>query len=109
MSLYADYLRERSFTEILEKDYGFATYELAGDECYIKDLYVIPSKRKEGLASEMANEISQIAKEKGCKYLTGSVCPSAKGSDASLQILSAYGMKLHSSRENLIIFKKDII
>jgi GNAT superfamily N-acetyltransferase len=73
MSLYADFLKEYSDIEILEKEYGFATYSISGEECYIRDVYVIPVMRNKNYASLLADEITKIAKDKGCKYLTGSV------------------------------------
>jgi ribosomal protein S18 acetylase RimI-like enzyme len=110
MSLYASYLKERiPEVEIIEEDFGFITYQLDSHECYIKDIYVVPEQRKNHKASSLADRVTAIAKEKGCKILTGTVCPSAKGADASLKILIAYGMSLHSSVNNLIIFKKEIV
>ena len=44
----------------------------------------------------------------GCKILTGSVSPKAKGSTASIKILMAYGFEVFESNENQIYFKKDI-
>ena len=43
MSLYANYLREKSFDEILETDKGFATYRFLDERktVYIVDLYVL--------------------------------------------------------------------
>lgn len=109
MSLYADYLRERGEAQIIEKDYGFATYSISNQECYIRDIFVQKELRKNNFATVLADEIKQIAKSKGCKYMTGSVCPSAFGADASIKVLMAYGMNVHSATNNLIIFKKDIL
>ena len=109
MSLFGDYLRERTTIEIIEKDYGFITYSFAGEECYIRDLYIDPNHRFAGMAASLADLVTVIAKQRGCKYLTGTVCPDAKNGNDSLKVLMAYGMKLHSSTNNLIIFKKDIV
>lgn len=108
MSLYADYLLERTDIQILERIDGFATYSIVGEECYIRDVYVVPKERRHHAASSMGNEIADIARLKGCTFLTGSVCPQAKGANESLKFLMAYGMKLHSAANNLIIFKKDL-
>lgn len=108
-SLYSQYLRERTDIQIFETEAGFATYSIAGEECYIRDLYVVHSARQKGCAKKIADVVVSIAKEKGCTYLVGSICPSTNGADISLKVLIAYGMKLHSARENLIIFKKEIV
>lgn len=108
-SLYAHYLRERTSIEIIETDFGFITYSIEAEECYIRDLFILPMHRHAHMAKDLADKVLEIAKTKNCKYLTGSVCPTTKGSDSSVKVLMAYGMKLHSAINNLIIFKKDIV
>lgn len=108
-SLYAQYIEEREGKHILESEYGFATYQfLDNGRCYIEDIYVVPDYRKSYAASNMANAITAIAKDKGCKTLIGSVVPSAKGSTASLKVLLAYGFKLESCQNNFIVMSKEI-
>lgn len=110
MSMYADYLRERTTDEIVETDKGFATYRYLPEDraVYIVDLYVAPEHRKQGVASTIADEIVKCAKLIGYAKLIGSVMPSAKGSTASMDVLRAYGMKLKSSGVDFIIFEKEI-
>lgn len=110
MSLYADYLTERTNDQILESESGFATFRFL-DNCktvYIVDIYVVPGAREKGFAASMAEQIEKIAKEKGCADMIGTVMPSAKGSTLSLKVLLAYGMQLHSSAQDAIILRKDI-
>lgn len=110
MTLYADYLRERTGDEILEGTNGFATYRYinGGKSVYIVDIYTAPGARKAGLAAFLADRICVEAKEKGCTELIGTVVPSAKGSTDSLRVLLAYGMTVQSSDKDVIIFRKDI-
>lgn len=109
MSLYADYILERTNDKIIETPEGFATYRfLSETQCYIIDIYVCPEFRKSGIAAALADKIAEIAKAKGCTELVGTVCPSAKGSNSSLRVLWGYGMVLDSSDKNLIVMKKDI-
>lgn len=106
--MFPEYLKEREDLETLSDDRGFAAYRVIGEECYIKDIYIKPEARKSGAAGEIADKISVIAKSKGCKWLTGSVSPPAKGSHASLLVLVAYGMKLIRSEKDIIYFGKEI-
>lgn len=111
--MYFDYLREREpEMGILEKDQGFALYkELSyyGERAvYIQDIYVHPDFRDQDIASQMSEEIQEIARQDGIKYLLGTVVPSAKGSHASMQVLIAHGMKLVSSENDLLWFVKEI-
>lgn len=108
MSLYAEYLAERTNKEIVESNQGFATYSFTEQGVYIEDIYVKPEYRKSGIAAEMANQIVGIAKERGMKKVFGSVVPSAKGSTQSCLVLIAYGMRLSSSTTNFLLFEKDI-
>lgn len=108
MSLFAEYLKERTSVQIIEKETGFITYSIVGEECYIQDLYVVPQFRKQHIATSFADEVEDVARREGCKILAGSVSPQAKNATESLKVLIAYGMTLHSSTENLIIFKKEI-
>lgn len=109
MSLYADYLKERTNDLILEDEGGFATYRYVDAKTvYLIDIFVVPEDRKSGQGRHMADLIALEAKNKGCTEMLGTVIPSNKGSTTSLDVLRAYGMTLKSSAENLIIFRKDI-
>ena len=110
MSLYANYLTEKTDDQILETEKGFATYRYLEDESavYIVDIYVLPEFRKSGEAAAMADAIATEAKERGVKRLVGSVVPSNKGSTDSLRVLLAYGFKLDSSSNNFLLFKKEL-
>ena len=109
MSLYQDYIRELTYGDVLETDFGFATFVFTDDStCYIKEIYIIPDNRRKGSAAELADKIVAAAKEKGCTRLLGSVVPSAKGSTRSLKVLLAYGFKLISSANDYILFEKEV-
>lgn len=107
MSLYADYIQERTNDLIKECQGGFCTYRYLNEtEVYIVDIFVIPEMRQTGLASNLADEVVKEAKEKGCTTLIGSVSPSCKGSTISMKVLLGYGMLLHSAGQDYILFKK---
>lgn len=110
MSLYAQYLAERTGTSIVETPHGFATYRIVDDGkgCYIEDLFVEEAHRRTGLASSMADTIAETARAVGATYLVGSIVPSANGSTASLKGLLAYGFRLASCTENFILLRKDL-
>jgi len=109
MTLFGAYLKERENVDLVETEDGFAIYAITGNECYIRDIYVKPELRNQKVASKIADQVCEKAKKAGCKILTGSVCPSTKGADASLRVLQGYGMRLHSCSTNLIIFVKDLV
>ena len=102
------YMKEREGLDVIENEFGFCAYIISGDECYIKELFIYQDFRHLKKASGLADRVAEIAKTKGCKFLTGTVCPRANNSTESLLVLLGYGMKLIDSNVNLIIFKKDL-
>lgn len=110
LSLYAQYLAEKTNDRIIETENSFATYRYLDDgiTVYIVDIFVLPSIRNSGWASCIADEIVTEAKKRGCIKLLGSVVTSSKNSTVSLKILLAYGMTLDSASNDFIVFRKDI-
>ncbi len=109
MSLYADYIKEREDKEIVESDLGFATFKtFPNGECYLQDLYVAPQMRKSGLATTMTNQIVQIAKERGCHTLVGSVCTDDNNATRNMKVFLSYGMQIQRVVGNIILLNKSI-
>lgn len=110
MSLYADYITERTNDRIIEGPHGFVSYRFIDDgkTVYIVDIFVVPEARKALNASHLADMVVSEAKEKGCTTLLGTVVPSTKNSTASLKVLLGYGMELQSASADLIVFRKEI-
>ena len=108
MSLYADYIKEREGKNIIENNYGFATYFIKDKECFLVDVYVIKESRKHGICQRFVKELTEIAQDAGCDILTTTVCPKAKNSTISLKVTLGCGFELDSSVSNLILFKKEI-
>ena len=108
MSLFANYRKERLGKDTLESPIGFATFEFADDVVYIEDIYVIPEHRKSGEASRLADRICDIARDRGCKRVMGSVAPQANGATESCKVLLAYGFKIFKSTPDLVYFVKEL-
>ena len=110
MSLYAQYLKEKTNDHIIETDYGFATYRFidSNNSCYLTDIFILPDLRQKNLATKLADQVCMEAKARGCSSLIGSVIPSNKDSTISLKVLLEYQMKLLSCESDIIYFRKDI-
>ena len=110
MSLYAEYIRERTTDSVIESDYGFATYRYLddGQTVYIVDIFVLEAHRKSHCAALMADRIAHEAKKRGAIQMLGTVQPSAKGSTTGLAVLLAYGFKLFKAGDDHIIMRKDL-
>lgn len=108
MSLYSEYVKERLNKEVIENENGFATYLFMDDGVYVEEIFVRKEYRNKGIAKEMLDQISVIAKNKGYKKMIGSVVPSTNGATHSLQAAFAYGFKLDSCRQGIIVYTKEI-
>ena len=108
MSLYGQYIAERENKSIIETDKGFVTFYPMNGGLYLEDIYVIPEERHSREASKLADQVAEIALEKGLTKLYGSVVPSANNSTASLRVLLGYGFKLDSCTNNFILFRKEL-
>jgi GNAT superfamily N-acetyltransferase len=108
MNLWSEYFKEREGYETFETDKGLASFKVNGDDCYIRDVFILPAFRHTGEASHIADQITKIAKERGCKTISGSIVPSLKGASGSLLGLLKYGFKLKSSHEDFIFLVKEI-
>lgn len=107
-SLYAQYIKERENFEIIEDEFGYATYRIVGEECYVRDVFVLPECRQKNHASGYVDKISEIAKTEGCTHVTTTVSPLAEGATTSLKAILGYGFKLLNSKEDRIVFVKEI-
>lgn len=105
-SLYARYVKEREGFSIIEHPHGFATYKITGDACYIRDIYVVPERRHDKLASHLADEVALLARQQQCTKLVGTVSTSAYGHEASLRVLLAYGFDLSECHEGYLVLTK---
>lgn len=108
MNKWSQYFKEREGYDCFESEAGIASYKVINQDCYLRDIYILPQFRRGHEGTHIANEIAKIAREKGCKFLTGSVVPSLNGSTASISALLAYGFKIRSSHEDFIMFEKEI-
>jgi len=110
MSLYSEYVKEREGLEIIESDQGFVTYQLFDKKCYIIDIYVVPEAREKDLASKMADQVEQIAREEYCETLMGSVCLNLSHASRSMKVLMGYGMKpvRVTQHDNMVYFEKQL-
>ena len=109
MSLYSEYIAERTDKHVYETDKGFIVYSLTEDALYIEDVFVAKDFRRQKICFEFGDYAAGIARFKGKSKLLGSVVPNSKGSTESMQMLLAYGFKLDSSINNFILLKKELV
>lgn len=110
MSLYADYLREVTTDSIIEDGDSFVTYRYINDgkTVYVIDIFVSSACKTPFKMSKLVDIIVEEAKEKGCKELMGAIFPSNPHASTVMRKHLAYGMRIHSASENIIVLKKAI-
>lgn len=108
MSPWAQYAKERNSEDSIEYAWGFLTYRVINQVCEIYDIFVVPEERRSGKATQLANEITELALKAGCNILVGFIWPAGAGATASMQSLLYYGFKLHSNDGARIILTKEI-
>jgi ribosomal protein S18 acetylase RimI-like enzyme len=108
-SLYAQYIKEREGREIIEKRWGFITYKIAGEECDIDTVYIVPEYRNAKAASSLTESVIEIAKAAGCKTLIGYNDPETDGSSVSMKAMLAFGFELsHIDILKINVLRKEI-
>lgn len=108
MSLWAEYVKETLGREVIETDYGFASYHVRGDDCYLEDLYVVPEFRRAGGATRLGELVREKAIKAGCKSLTTTVNCTFKDPSTSLKACLSYGFQIHQTGQNFIVLRKEI-
>lgn len=108
MDLWAQYFKEREGYETINSDKGFVSFKIAGEDCYIRDVFIHRDFRHSGEASSLADQVAKVAKDRGCKFLTGSVIPSMNGSTGSMLGLIKYGFKLNWAKDDYICLIKEL-
>ena len=113
MSLYADYLAERTDDQVIENEHGFVTFRfLAADDgasaCFIVDMYVRPDMRLLGIGKKLADEVTSKAEARGCRELICTTFSHCKGWRDSQKAIVAYGFTPVNNVGDMTIFKKDL-
>lgn len=108
ISHYGQYLLEREGISILENEYGFVTYSITDNNCFIYDMFITKEHRLNGNGVKLVNELVGIAKSLKAEYLFCTCIPSTVNSTESMKAILSYNFTLHSSKENEILFKKRI-
>ena len=108
--MWADYIKETFGKEMLQTEYGFATFYIVPETtvCYIEDIYVIPKLRETKKGAYLETEIIKWAKERKCTELLGSVNLNIATPERSIAVLISRGYKLTSATPTMLYFRKQL-
>lgn len=112
-TLFVQYFAERESYETYfhgEKK-GFMTFRVQGadkEEFYINHMFVAPDFRRQKVAWQMAERVFAIARNRGCKYVAGTIYRGVHGNSESMQAMLAFGFKIHSWDSERIVLTKGL-
>lgn len=107
-TLYAKYIKERDDREILEDEYGFITYKILNQECFIYDMCVDLSSRVGSRGRALIDSLVEIAHAADCSFISANVFLSDKGSSNTLLAAIRVGFKAVKANNDIIFIVKEI-
>lgn len=107
-SLFAKYLKDRQGIEVLESEFGFITYKLNGEECFIVDMGVDEKFRLQGHGLKLLNQLEKIADENGAKVITGNIHLWDVNASNTLIAALKQGFKVVRAESNILLISKII-
>lgn len=108
MDKYAQYIKEKYGDELIDHEHGFITFEISGEHVFIKDLWIHPDHRLEGVGRSLADKVVGIGRDSGCKFLCTAVVKRANNLKASLEANLCYGLLVTNEDEERIYLMKEI-
>jgi predicted GNAT family acetyltransferase len=111
MNPYKEYLIYKyDYDGAIEEDGAFLLYKFYPEHnaLNIGEIYVPPLKRKDGLATKMANQAMMIAKMKGLQYLSCQTEITGKGDAVSMQVILNYGFIPTKAENNRILYFREV-
>jgi len=107
-SHYFKYVNEREGSEILNKYYGFITYKTHQEECFIVDMFIDKEYRGSKKSKEMINDLSSIAKSKGCSFISAHIQDNDKCVTKTISAAIANGFKIFEANHGRITIIKNL-
>jgi len=106
LSNWALYLKERESKNVLEWPNSFVVWQFKEQWLYAIDVWVAPELRKQKLATEMLNNLTNVALEAGYKKLLTSADLRDPGCSVSIQAILNYGFKPLYADGQFLYFEK---
>lgn len=107
--MFEQYLKERKNESVLKSTSGFIAYKISGKVCLISEIFIIPEHRKNKIASHLADEVFEIAKNNNCVEVQCTVDVSSHCAELSILSILHYGFKVYQCDEkNIIRFFKGV-
>ena len=106
-TLYAKYIAERESAKILENEHGFIIYKLVGEECFIMEMQVEQSIRKQGHGRSLVQQLEETEKE--CRFITANIWLKKPGAMVVLMGALKCGFKVTRGSDEVLLIVKDLM
>ena len=109
VSNYRKYVEEQLPNRfVYENEYGFLTYNINEEVCQLEEIYIKPEYRRQGKASEFYERMEELAIEKNCNTLLGSIIIGTNNAEGSMKCLFKNGFTLSHTKDIVIFLTKKI-
>ena len=107
-SLWYKYVNTRQGAEIIESELGFVQFKLAGEECFIMEMFVDQEARGKGTKNELLSDLEALAIENDCKIITGNIDAKDPFAARTLRAAFKWGFKILKAQNDIILIGKEI-
>lgn len=108
-SLYAKYIYEIEGIESVETDRYFFNFAMVENEFHVYEIYVLPEFRGTNVSVELADQIENLAAERGADILVGFVHKAHKGWQTSLAFQKKRGLEVLDETDEKITLTKRVV
>lgn len=107
-SMFLNYFKELEGQDAITSEFGFLTYRISGNECYVHNLYITPEHRNNKRAKALFSSLKQRAKEAGATIITCNVYFKNAGLKKNIAIYKKQGFKKIQENTNCVTMLKEL-
>lgn len=107
-TLYAQYIKEREGSEVLESEDGFIVYKISKKECFIVDMFVAKDRRARGAGHALLKSLDALAAKRDCEFITANIHLWDAGASNTLLAALTAGFLLGSANAGHITIFREV-
>lgn len=107
-AMFFAYLKELEGTDAIYNDYGFITYSITGDECYISHFYIKPDSRGSGKGKALYQTLKRKCKKAGARIMSCNLFKKDQYNNINLDIYKSVGFKKTDETPYAITMVKEL-
>lgn len=108
MDLIEKYFNEREKVHFIKKPEGFISYKMSESVCLITNIYVLPEKRKMGIATLLEQNLMDLCVDLKIKQIHCQTDLNSENPILSMQAILSGGYIPYKAENNIIKYYKDL-